>query len=69
LFIGDFIIGGTEVKIAKTYSQIYGNKLEHAFVIASLFKPERFHSFKLGCLKNIMDLKLGDDVDYKLYLE
>lgn len=69
LYIGDFIIGGTEVKIAKTYAQVYGNNLEHAFVIASLFKPERFSSFKLGYLKNIIDLiPKSKKLDYKLYL-
>ncbi len=69
LYIGDYIIGGTEVKIAKTYAQIYGNRLEHAFVIGSLFKPERFSTFKLGYLVNILDIIPKENIDYKLYLD
>ena len=70
LYIGDFIIGGTEVKIAKTYAQIYGNTLEHAFVIGSLFEPERFSTFQLDYLAKIMEvIPKSKKIDYKLYLK
>ena len=42
IYFGDFIIGGTELKIAQTYSQIYGYELKHAVVIGSYFNETRY---------------------------
>lgn len=67
IYIGDFIIGGTEVKIAKTYAQVHGHKLEHAFVIGSLFENERFSTFKMGCIQNILEvIPRSKRIDFKL---
>lgn len=63
IYIGDFAIGGTEVKIAKSYAQMVDCTLEYAFVIGSLFDKSRFRSFTLNYLVNITDLT---ESEYKL---
>ena len=47
IYIGDFSVGGTEIKISKTYALMRNSKLEHAIVIASLFDKSVFKEFNL----------------------
>ena len=42
IYVGDFTIGGTEIKIAKAYADAYFCSLEHAVVIGSLFDKELY---------------------------
>jgi hypothetical protein len=42
IYIGDWIIGGTEVKIAETYAVARHCTVEHVLVIGSLFAPEDY---------------------------
>lgn len=57
IYIGDFTIGGTEIKIAKTYAGISNSDLNTALVIGSYFKNEIFNpAFNLFSLVDIKDL-------------
>jgi hypothetical protein len=42
IYIGDFIVGGTELKVAKTYAWSKGKRLEHAVVLGSVLNPEDY---------------------------
>ena len=57
IYVGDFVFGGTEIKIAKTYTELKGSKLANAICIGSLFDPKVFSSeFNLKALLNIKDI-------------
>lgn len=64
VYIGDFLVGGTEVGIAQNYVQFLGGRLEHAFVLGSYFKPEenrfdgKFAYEHLVCLKGLRGFKV-----------
>lgn len=61
IFFGDFIIGGTEIKIAQTYSQIYGYDLMHAVLIASYFDADRYlPGIEVKSLVKIKELQIPD---------
>ena len=57
IYIGDFCLGGTEIKIAQTYANLQSSSLEHAVVIGSLFErdifKDNFELHSLISLKNI----------------
>jgi hypothetical protein len=56
IYVGDFTIGGTEIKIAQTYAQILGCKLHHALVIGSYLSNEAFKdNFELKFLVSLRD--------------
>ncbi|MDP2237857.1 MAG: hypothetical protein Q8J88_15610 [Bacteroidales bacterium] len=60
IYIGDFIFGGTEVKIAQAYAVLTGCKLEKALVIGSLFPVESFSDcFNLSSLIDLKGLNEG----------
>jgi uncharacterized protein YfkK (UPF0435 family) len=42
IFIGDFVAGGTEIKVAQTYINLLDCKLKYAVAIGSLLKAEAF---------------------------
>ncbi|WP_316799682.1 hypothetical protein [Pedobacter frigidisoli] len=44
IYLGDFCIGGTEIKIAQTYAGISSSELNTAIVIGSYVDPEVFSS-------------------------
>lgn len=46
IYIGDFIIGGTELKIAETYAVVRSCIVDHALVIGSLLEPSDYKSYK-----------------------
>lgn len=57
IYVGDFCIGGTEIKIAKTYAGISNSELNTAIVVGSLFEGEIFKgSFDLFSLTNLNGL-------------
>lgn len=65
IYIGDFTIGGTEIKIAQTYTNLLDCKMSDALVIGSLFKESAFSKyFKLTSLVRLKDVK--NDLEYKL---
>ncbi len=66
IYMGDFIVGGTEVKIAKAYAELLGCELNHAIVLSSLLEPEVFKdNFILISLTKIKDVI--PDAEYQLY--
>lgn len=57
IYVGDFCVGGTEIKIAKTYAGISNSYLNTALVIGSYFPSEVFKSaFNLFALVSIKEL-------------
>lgn len=57
LYVGDFCIAGTEIKIAKTYARISNSELNTAIVIGAYFNEEHFSpAFQLHSLVNINGL-------------
>ena len=64
IFIGDFSIGGTEIKIAKTYTEFKSCNLNHALVIGNYIDSSHFKSdFELSAL---LDLKALGIATYKI---
>ena len=55
VYIGDFTVGGTEIKISKTYALMKNSKLIHAVVIASLLKKEAYKEFVLHPLTYLLE--------------
>lgn len=65
IYVGDYCFAGTEIKIAKTYTELKSSRLEHALVIGNLIDPEVFEDdFELISLINLNDL--GTGATYKL---
>ena len=65
IYVGDFCFAGTEIKIAKTYTELKSSKLEHALVIGNLIEAAVFKDdFELVSLTNLNDLESG--ATYKL---
>ncbi|MNL43899.1 hypothetical protein D3C87_1664380 [compost metagenome] len=57
VYLGDFCIGGTEIKIAQTYARISNSELNTAIVIGAYFNNDHFNpSFQLFSLVNINGL-------------
>ena len=65
IYVGDFIIGGTEVKIAQAYAELLGCELNYAIVLSSLLDPSVFKdNFNLISLTRIKEVV--PDADYQL---
>jgi hypothetical protein len=64
-YIGDFVFGGTEIKLTKVYASFIGAKLDHALVLGSLFDSCVFTDFKLHELNTLRKIKI--EADYKLF--
>ena len=57
IYIGDFCFGGTEIKIAKTYTEMKASKLCHALVLGNLIDPIYFKDeFELTSLQSLEGL-------------
>lgn len=57
IYIGDFAFGGTEIKLAKTYTEMKSSSLKHAVVLGNLIEPEHFaDEFNLYSLINLNNL-------------
>lgn len=60
IYVGDFCFAGTEIKIAKTYTELKSSRLEHALVIGNLIEPNVFEDdFELISLINLNELDTG----------
>lgn len=67
IYIGDFVFGGTEVKIAKTYVEMKGSRLDHTLVLGSLLSKDAFENdFTLSSLVDLNDLSNGK-AEFKLF--
>jgi hypothetical protein len=65
IYIGDFAVGGTEIKIAQAYAELLGCELNYAVVLSSLLEPEVFkENFTLIPLTRINDAV--PNAEYKL---
>lgn len=65
IYIGDFVVGGTEIKIAQAYAELLGCELNYAFVLSSFLDPEVFkENFTLIPLTRINDVVPA--AEYKL---
>lgn len=57
IYIGDYCFGGTEIKLAKTYTQMKSSLLNHALVIGNLIDASHFiDEFELHALQNLKEL-------------
>lgn len=65
IYIGDFIIAGTEIKLISAYCNFMGSKLTHAFVIGKY--TEQNYIDKTIELHSLVDLKkCKPNLEYKL---
>lgn len=65
VYIGDFLIAGTEAKIASAYCNFLGGRVRHAFVIGKYTKQDLLgNDMKLHSLVNLRDCV--DDLRYSL---
>jgi hypothetical protein len=65
IYIGDFVFGGTEIKLTKVYTSFNGATLNHALVLGSLFNSEVFTDFKLHELNTLREI--SNDAKFKLF--
>jgi hypothetical protein len=65
IYIGDFCFGGTEIKIAKTYTEMKSSKLCHALVLGNLIDSIYFKDeFELMSLQSLEGL--NPDAEFTL---
>ena len=68
VYVGDFTIGGTEIKVAKAYAESFQCSLDYAVVIGTLFNAEVYKdNFQLNCLVELDGLL--DQAKYALNLK
>ena len=68
IYIGDYCFAGTEIKIAKTYTELKSSKLDYAIVIGNLIESAVFEDeFELHSLAELN--KLDTEATYKLLWE
>lgn len=65
IYIGDFVFGGTEIKITKTYVTLQNSSLNYALVLGSLFGTDVFTDFSLFHLKTLQGI--NSDAIIKLF--
>lgn len=65
IYIGDFVFGGTEIKLTKVYASFSGAKLNHALVLGSLFDSSVFSEFKLQELNTLREITT--EAKFKLF--
>lgn len=65
LYVGDFVFGGTEIKLTKVYASLSGAKLNHALVLGSLFDTNVFSDFKLHELITLREI--SSEAKFKLF--
>ncbi|TKT92665.1 hypothetical protein [Dyadobacter frigoris] len=69
IYIGDYTIGGTEIKIAQTYAALKNSILNHGVVLASLFTSSDYeHIVKIHPLIDSLNSKIGSysKIEFKL---
>lgn len=68
MFVGDFLIGGTEMKIANTYAHFKSSKIIDSIFIASLLKPEDYSSdINIQLLFDETLKSINNTAEYKLF--
>lgn len=65
VYIGDFVFGGTEIKVSKNYVHLKESILNHAVSVGSLFPTETFKDFDLHSLVILSDI--DKQAQYKLF--
>lgn len=65
LYVGDFVFGGTEIKLTKVYASFGGARLNHALVLGSLFDSSVFTDFKLHELNTLREIT--PEAKFKLF--
>ena len=56
IFIGDFVVGGTELRIAQTYARSKGSVIKHAVLIGCMLDSEEYNmDFDISCLVKLRD--------------
>jgi len=65
IYIGDFVFGGTEIKLTKLYASFGGALLNHALVLGSLFDADAFKDFKLYQLARLREI--SGEAQFKLF--
>lgn len=65
IYIGDFSFAGTEIRMSKMFATLTGSKLDHAFVLGSLFASERFEDFQLHSCTDLRSV--NPNADYTLF--
>lgn len=65
LYVGDFVFGGTEIKLTKVYASFGGATLNHALVLGSLFDSNVFTDFKLHELNTLKEIT--PEAKFKLF--
>lgn len=65
LYVGDFVFGGTEIKLTKVYASFGGATLNHALVLGSLFDSSVFADFKLHELNTLKEIT--PEANFKLF--
>jgi len=55
VYVADFIVGGTELKIASTYAHTKGARVAHALAIGSALEPDAYSTdeMQISCLLNL----------------
>jgi hypothetical protein len=66
IYIGDFVFGGTELKIARNFALWNNAKLDYAVCIGSLFDTNIYSDITLKRLVSL-DNKLHSKAEYKLF--
>lgn len=61
IYIGDFMIGGTEIKVVNSYCDFFGGKVKHAFIIGKFIAEDNLgkKGIKLHSLVNLKDCVSG----------
>lgn len=65
VLVSDFVIGGTEIKIARTYAMAHGACLENAIAIGSYLPGDQYD--RNVCLRSIVSLAAKDTPDHRRY--
>lgn len=65
IFIGDFIVGGTELKLAHLFARYYASDLKYAIVLGDVFGSNRFVHFSISSITKLQGL--NDRCKYALF--
>lgn len=61
VYIGDFVVGGTELRIAQTYARSRGSSLQHAVVVGCMLDSTEYgFGIEISCLVDLKGCCSGD---------
>jgi len=56
IYVGDFVVGGTELRIAQAYARGKGARIKHAFVVGKVLQAEDYRlDFEISSLVDLMN--------------